>query len=216
MSRALIFLVLLGCGDETRDSHLGDPVAQEPCGGPARIEVPVGQPTGYVVFGDGSVNRAAVVPVDPSITDAMIRLCQDQGRYPGGECALDGDCGDSDRDRCVYVDNEFVAWCECATFCSLDSDCGAGEVCVPPAAKDSAYAWPECAPAGCTTDADCASGECGVASMDYQSERYVELGCRTPGDNCRTNADCRESVDNYGNLCAAGGGFHCINWHPVD
>jgi hypothetical protein len=218
MSAALL-LLLLACGEDSRDSdparHRAPNTDTEPCEAPERLDVSSSAyPTGFVSYEDGSVNRIAVVPVVPSIYDSSIAACQESYIHWGFGCWVDADCGDAARDRCVGLQNEFGSWCSCTTLCSRDSDCDQGEICIWPPAKRSRYSWPECVRAGCTTGADCASGECGVASMDYQSERYTELGCRTPEDECRTNGECE-----YGNRCRPGQGgsaWYCDSWHPVD
>ncbi len=212
-----LFLFLLACGEDTTttDTTPDTPsTLPEPCETPQRIEAPSGHPTGFVRYADGSVNRPTVVPVEPHLYDEGIDHCEDHlAANWGSSCWIDADCGEPARKRCVHLQNEFGAWCSCIGLCSRDSDCGDGYICLWPPAKNSGYDWPECVRAHCTTDADCPSGECGVASLDYQSERYAELGCRTPEDECRTNGDC-----DRGNRCRPNGnnGWICDGWHPVD
>jgi hypothetical protein len=219
MSAALL-LLLLACGEDSRDSSpapRGDSEPEAPCEPPVRNDTPLtAYPSGFVSYGDGSVNRVAAVPVDPSQHDHTIESCQDNPPQWGGTCWTDADCGDPARARCVNQQNEFGSWCECITLCSRDSDCDEGKICIWPNARRSQYRWATCVRAGCVTGADCASGECGVAAKDYQSEHYIRLACRTPNDACRTHADCEESGD--GNLCSPGGddGWHCDWWHPID
>ncbi len=211
----ILLFALVGC--DRADSG-APPTAPTPtCEDPQRINAAVGIPSGYVRCADGSVDRVAVVPVDPSIYDARITLCQDRSSAWTGQCHTDGDCGDPGEDRCIYVDNEFGSWCECTTLCSRDEDCDQGQACISPAATGSRYAWPTCVTASCTTGADCESGECGVAAMDYQSETYFALACRTPDDRCRTNDDCENSSE-PGDLCRPweDGVWQCTRWHPID
>ena len=76
--------------------------------------------------------------------------------------------------------------------------------------------WSFCAPAGCATGADCASGECGVSEYFNGCEWDVELECRSSTDACRSEADCATDGGLH-KTCVApmGSPWECKGWTCV-
>ncbi len=126
------------------------------CDQPRRLETPGGYPTGFVYYADGTLERVADVPVDPSMYDQTIDLCElpEHSYYWGGGCITNADCGDATRDRCVFRENDWTGWCECITLCSRDGDCGDGEICLWPPVDNSDDRWPKCWSAAAWSAAD--------------------------------------------------------------
>jgi hypothetical protein len=77
--------------------------------------------------------------------------------------------------------------------------------------------WSFCAPAGCATGADCASGECGVSEYYNGCSWDVELECRSPTDVCRSEADCATDGGGLHKTCVApmGSPWECKGWTCV-
>jgi hypothetical protein len=222
--RQLTLLVLtLGCAgcpsSDTPDSPPAgdsDPLVTG-CEDPQPILSEAGTATGYEQCADGSVNRVSVVAVDKALYEDDLPACAAEPEDAG--CHEHADCTEAAEGRCVGLINEFVNYCDCTYLCSLDSDCGADEICLAPEANGTRYRWPRCVPATCTTGADCASGECGVAGSQYQSEVHYALACRNGPevDACRTDEFCRQS-DEPGDVCwpDVDGAWRCERWHPID
>lgn len=143
-----------------------------------------GKPSGFVSCADGSMDRVSAETFDPTIPDDRCN-----GHEREYSCRQDSDCSDHPHGACLdrYRDQySDVKVCSCAYACASDADCAAGYICMPPVyrfypAEDFAY----CVPAGCSTGADCASGECG-AGFDCSAV----ITCRDPADGCRVSADC--------------------------
>jgi len=218
-----VLLLIAACDSDPGDSTPPADSETDPeyqiathCEEPAAISGPSG-PTGYQRCADGSVNRAEVQPVDPNLYGTP--SCE-YTEYEN-DCREDSDCTDGENGRCVGYDNEFVAFCGCTYLCSQDSSCSEGEICLAPEAHDTRFQWPRCVRAGCTTNVDCSSGECGVVSAEYQSESAYSLACRMGEgvDVCRTHEDCQQlDYPNEGNVCWPDetGAWSCHDWYPID
>jgi hypothetical protein len=213
-----LFPLLVACGDEDAgaDSSTTQPIhtVATHCEDPQPVLDDGGRATGYARCADDSVNRVAALPVQVDLYLADMDTCR-LDLSSSCECHASGRCDTSPWDRCVSRSNYFVSWCSCTTLCSDDAACSGA--CIHPEVKASQYYWPECIRASCLTDDDCPSGECGLAAMDYDGELHLELACRTPDDECRSNEDCRQ-LDVVGNLCRPwdGGAWQCTRWHPID
>jgi hypothetical protein len=206
--------LLAGC-EGCRDSSADTDAVATSCERPEQILDEAGAPTGYLRCADGAVNRDQVVPVDMAAYEDDLPACHGEEGSP--DCQEHSDCTEAPEGRCVGQSNEFVEFCRCTYLCSRDSDCETDEVCLAPEANGTRYIWPRCVPAACITGADCASGECGVAGSQYQSETHYALSCRgAPGvDECRTDDDCSDEV---GNVCwpDVDDVWRCQRWHPID
>lgn len=95
-------------------------------------------------------------------------------------CVRDSDCTEAEHGHCELAQ----VGPRCAYGCLVDADCDAGQVCV------CGPAIGECAPAECSTDADCGpSLLCG----SYQSAPAcggTRFACQTPEDRCAGDHDC--------------------------
>lgn len=125
---------------------------------------------------------------DTTLSDAD---CSDDSECDGGICGL-GAWGTS---------------CECYATCATDDDCAADEACVCAAfalemgAVRRTGAWNQCVAADCRSDADCASGSCGLAK-DLCDWGPRHLACRTETDACRADEDCDD-------ICTYDGAWGC-------
>jgi hypothetical protein len=117
-----------------------------------------------------------------------------------GSCLKDSDCGPGHACGGPWCGPS----CECYDVCASDSDCGADETCmcaltaIPFDNGGGAYSpgsIDRCLPGNCRTGADCASGECGASTRDYEGGPILGFYCRTPEDVCRTNGDCGDGYD---------------------
>ena len=177
----------------TPDGATPDGAVPSNCDNPQPILDPQGVPTGVQRCADGSKNRVEAVACDP-----IVDLTPCSGEPNDGSCQQDTDCGGSPHGRCVIVpQGGGFEFCSCRYGCASDSDCSEGQVCICPGVIDgSSY----CAPADCTTGADCDSGECGVNATSDGCNNYPQVACREPDvDNCRTNQGCQE--DGAGDGC---------------
>jgi hypothetical protein len=196
---AAIGLGFSACGEDvTVDKHTssgttgsagsGD-VLPTACKTPTPIPAKNGAPSGFEKCADGTIIRAAVVAVDPTI-DVPTCINPDT---PGG-CTTDADCTEGPHSRCVTMVNGQVegtpTFCGCAYSCASDAECKKGEVCVDAGVVPSDQPWATCAPASCVTGKDCPSGECNISSFFDGCDTEVVLGCRSPTDECRVDADC--------------------------
>jgi hypothetical protein len=208
-----LLALLGGCGGEEPDGGFTEgapPLVPASCEDPERIDDPHGWPTGYVRCADGSIDRVAAVPVDPTVYERNVLDCT-SSLYEDDECRVDADCGERSGGRCVQRSSEFVYWCVCNYICSSDDDC-AGRVCLSPEVNDTSTRWPVCVSAGCWTGRNCDSGECGVITAQEGGDLYLALDCRSDLDGCRSNAECEERGE--GDLCRAdeATGWACEAW----
>lgn len=167
----------------------------EPCTGAEPVVDAKGHDTGYVRCDDGSVNRAARV----ELAEPRPGTCALTTEPSEGECRSDADCqGNSRCDDFSHPDDGDR--CRCVSFCRVDGDCDADQACVTPEVqRERPHTLPVCARARCSTNADCESNECGVATYHSGCGDVVELTCRSDGDVCRGNDECSHD----GNYCVA-------------
>ncbi|MFO0760805.1 MAG: ferritin-like domain-containing protein [Byssovorax sp.] len=187
-----------------------------PCVDPMPALDPLGNDTGFVRCADGTVHRAAITGCDPT---AGAPLCD--GNEQAIHCATDADCAEHPHGRCAHIPGFAEGGgphtiCGCTYPCLEDADCNVGEACVCAGVVLSAlHPWSACAPATCTTDADCPSGECGAVFFDTGCGFGAPvLACRSAADGCRTKAQCLPDVP----LCvvdpSAGNTWQCVAGPP--
>ncbi|MFH1468467.1 MAG: hypothetical protein ABIO70_29020 [Pseudomonadota bacterium] len=202
MTLRLCLSLLVGClavGCEagelspSDDSHASDDSGNAPvaCQNPEAIPLQDGRESGYVRCADGAVDRVAAVALDRSLYLDAVPACS-MPPHDGSSCQTDADCGESPWVRCANDRGSSTVTCSCVTLCAEDTDCGAGQACLAPEPA-AGISWPTCREATCATDGDCASGECGLFSKSQGDWTLAGLACRTPGDACRTDADCGDS-----------------------
>jgi len=162
--------------------------------------------TGYVACDDGTHHRQAAVPTDPSFDT---NECTGDEKYLN--CRSDADCTGPGIGKChsgmtVPMDETV---CHCQYSCEADSDCGTNQICVPKDFPGSTLLRSTCIDATCTTDDDCARGECGIGTFPVGTcYAEIDVACRTVKDTCRTKDDCAKgehceySVDEDRFLCA--------------
>ena len=178
------------------------------CDGAKPIVQPNGQPSGFAICPDGTINR-----VYPATCDTTAPACD--GSEDFANCSSDADCTALPNGKCAqYWGGGFEGgglYCGCAYPCQTDNDCNGG-VCVCAGVVPSSVPWSACAAAAaCKTNADCASQECGISSYDDGCYRDIELACRNSGDVCRLDSDCGSSyqcVTPYGS-----GKWSCETWN---
>jgi hypothetical protein len=219
----LIFLAACQCEapvDETQEVEEetqevdSEPVPEEVgCDEPEEILTAAGDATGFERCADGSVNRVqADTSFDLETYDELVPPCPEGGSAHGG-CETDSECTAYPIGRCYEHTHYFGQWCRCTYLCSSNNDCN-GRVCVP--GELLPYGWSRCTEATCGSNADCESGECGLATIgqDYVVEHV--LACRTEQDECRTNQDCQDSPG-WENYCEpADGRWTCVPFYPND
>lgn len=163
---------------------------------PLTCEDPEAVADGYVSCADGAINREVEGVLDPELG---LEACH--GDEDTLACSSDADCGGG---KCQHIQTV----CLCVYPCAADSDCGPGQVCVSGGLLDYPHDHAFCAPATCTSNADCGEcGECGLGSFNDECEPTLQLGCRTEADNCRTDADC--STPGFACLIDAAGSWTC-------
>lgn len=210
--RTSLLAALMGCGDEDkvdtqRDTEWPDsPAPEVTCEGSTEVLVD-GNPTGYEQCPDGAINRVSAVAVDPTISATAC-----QGTETFSYCSTDADCTDQAYGKCITGVEDWSGdtYCGCVYSCTVDSDCGAGQVCAPQGIKPLGWGveWSLCVTAGCTTNSDCATGECGFDSYNDGCGEVPVLACRDDAqDSCRSDDDCGD--DDCGAL-GAQGPFECV------
>ncbi|WP_437998854.1 ferritin-like domain-containing protein [Sorangium sp. So ce185] len=173
-------------GGATGSTGAADPAFV--CDGAVPLPQPNGAHSGFARCPDGTIHRVEAVACEGSLP-----ACQ--GVEDEMSCKTDADCTQKPGGKCgsYRVDNfDGPAWhCGCVYPCATDQDCNPGEACVCPGVLPTNFVFPTCVSAGCRTNDDCASGECGVSLYDDGCGVELDLACRAPGDACRTEADCR-------------------------
>jgi hypothetical protein len=173
-----------GAGGSGGAAGPGDAV----CAGAQPLPATDGTPSGFAQCPNGTIHRDQVVACDPVI---VAPACT--GTEKTITCASDADCTAGLHGKCVsaeVIDDALTTVCGCFYTCANDAECGAGQVCVCGGVVSTGHDWSTCAPAKCTTGADCASGECAVTSYTDNCVIDVELGCRSPADACHVDEDC--------------------------
>jgi hypothetical protein len=157
------------------------------CDGAIPVLQPDGSPSGFSQCPDGTIHRVEAVSCNPAV-DAP--LCA--GTEDVQSCTTNADCTDAPNGVCVSSAGGFdpQTYCGCVYPCTADSDCGASEVCVCDGVVDDGTGWAHCVSAGCTTNDDCASGECGISTFFDGCFYDVQVGCRDDNDACRLDTDC--------------------------
>ncbi len=150
-----------------------------------------GMNTGFVRCSSGAVNRKQAIPVSAEDYVVEIPPC---GQQVEGSCTVDEDCADAPSGYCYQGGGTygFPPFCDCTYLCTSDEDCGGDQACVAPEAHDLPLAWPICVQADCKQDADCTSGQCGVASVRDCGFGQLSLVCRTSMDECDDASDCND------------------------
>lgn len=118
------------------------------------------------------------------------------------ECAQDSDCTQAKHGQCVVIgNNPYAGFFDgdpevvCRYGCVDDTECGPGSVCV------CGHYIGMCAPASCTTDADCPDSRCAVTRTQSAAcaPSGTSVACQKPTDECQSANDCR--VAGLGNAC---------------
>lgn len=197
LRRSLLAALVLGAGgcvsdkDDSGDSgdsadSTDDTGTPSVCEGGSSLLDSFGNPSGFEQCPDGSVHRVEALPTDATNSAARCAGTED---YLG--CTADADCTDRPNGACitgVMIDAP-DSYCGCVYSCASDADCNTGEFCAPAGLGSPDVTWSQCQPADCTTDADCASGDCGLSVWHDGCSYDVDLSCRSP-DDCRSDADC--------------------------
>ncbi len=186
--------LIVGCEGTEVDSAL--PASILGCDEPRVILDQRDELSGYVRCDDGAINRTEAVDVDVELyTDGMLSCPESKaGQFA---CSSDDDCTARPNGRCTTFWTGCMDVCDCVYLCGSDDDCGDDEICLSPDA--SAFSYPECIPATCSVDADCPSGECGVASARDGDHRTAAARCRSDADECHGEDECDNSAT--GTLC---------------
>jgi hypothetical protein len=202
---AKVFVFVTGCsGSPSTPGDTGVPPLITStglgCENPVPILLSSGDPSGFLRCLDGSMHRQSVVA--PGLYVVTEETCSYSYTQDIG-CLVDADCTERPNGMCLVQGGD-GAVCDCKYACASDADCDPGTVCVPPEIWEPLPSFAQCVQAGCITDADCPSGECGVATYDDGCGAGASLGCRAADDVCRLDVDCDEAVD---------GGDRC-SWDP--
>jgi hypothetical protein len=166
----------------------------------------LGEPTGIELCEDGSTHRAS-----DQACSAPTNIPACAGTEDEMQCSSDSECTQAANRRCASHLNmsDGSTLCGCVYICTSDSDCGEGFACLCagdlPAEHNTTVGdypgvharyslpsapYPHCVRADCNTDADCPSGECGIAVHDDGCGPSATLACRLASDACRSHEDC--------------------------
>jgi len=140
---------------------------------------------GWVTEKNGNVHRTSRTTCDATIEQ---QACQ--GTERTFSCKTDADCKEHPHGRCTSQMGQIGAYCGCQYSCETDADCGAGMACVCKGTGAMRTPHSVCAPAACSTDADCPGTQCGLSAHHNGCGEDVQLACRTPDDKCKSDADC--------------------------
>lgn len=175
-------------GEDTGETGEPDPA---PCVG-VPILGPDGATTGFARCPDGVVVRPE------SRSGFNTAIDEPECSVAEGECSSSADCTARPYGACLARGFD-VPSCECIYACSQDSDCDEGRICLPPGVDPAGPSYGTCIRATCTTNDDCASGECSFTSWHDGCDHVRVLACRTADDVCRVNADCDDTT--FQNTC---------------
>jgi len=163
----------------------------------------------------GSEGSGFEVCVDDTINKVGPAMCgvPTGGTCMGTEdnlgCSADSDCTERPNGVCNSFAGGFdpQSSCNCVYYCATDADCGDQQTCVCESPEGS-LDYGICVYAECESNADCPSGECGVSAWNDGCGVDTSVGCRTPNDQCRVDADCDEYEQ-----CAfsAQDGWQCVS-----
>jgi hypothetical protein len=157
------------------------------CESPEAILDSAGAATGYVRCADGAINRTSA---EPAPTELDLPRCE--GTEDSRACETDADCTDGPNGACLTFTYDFdpTTSCGCVYPCGTDADCRSGEICLAPGIV-TGNEWATCVRADCTTDADCATDECGISTYNDGCGYTQSATCREPAvDSCRTASEC--------------------------
>jgi hypothetical protein len=172
------------------------------CAGAKPVLSAAGDDSGFVLCPDGTTTRAHAVTCD-TIVDAP--ACGgDESQF---SCHTDADCNVKPHGTCIHAMIATLGApapvCSCVYPCATDADCKDNAACICRGLASAASGWSMCATKhDCTSNEDCPSGECGLSVFKHYSCGIVavDLVCRTPSDECRTDADCASNSE----------GSHCV------
>lgn len=209
---AVLLFAAAGCGSpEPSDS--ADTGADPACADPESVLLANGDPSGFVRCADGAVNRESAATFDATNPGERCRGDEDTL-----DCTADADCSGVAHGACIHHNAEWdtgapSTYCSCEATCASDADCAEGEACVPADVRGGINR-PTCVPAGCRTNDDCTTGECGLGDYDNGCSWSTDLECRAPDvDACHGDDDCTGD----GETCAVvdiledGAGFTCAS-----
>lgn len=153
------------------------------------------QSTGFERCSGGALHRPTATTC-PNLAPRST-TCESPNPEATG-CVTDSDCTERDHGYCDIAPLE--ASCYCNYGCVTDADCGAGSICL---CGDPVGV---CAPATCTTDADCEGDLRCVAYTTNPGCGGTGFTCQTPQDTCDDDSDC---VD-IGSCALQDGHLQCV------
>lgn len=173
------------------------------CADPQSLLLPNGDPTGYELCADGSINRVSSADFD--INEGWEACRGDEADL---NCTTDADCDDGEYGRCASLVSEWDTgsdpeYCGCIYPCGNDDDCDVGQVCNPPNLGEGSETYPRCIGAECQTGDDCQSGECALTTYNNGCGWHNQHTCRSERDHCRDDEDC--VGNDSGDQCGADG-----------
>lgn len=179
------------------------------CAGATPILAADGTPSGFSRCPDGTIHR-----VEPATCNPDIGVPACTGTEMMIACKSDAECTDKPHGKCgSFVVDGFggaTTQCSCTYPCANDAECGAGQVCVCAGVTGATQTASFCAPAGCVTGADCASGECGLSIYPNGCYTDVELACRASSDACRLDSDCPAGTGQTCRINGQGAPWACL------
>lgn len=212
--RRVIFLVsalLVACQSQVLvpEGHGGagggGTVADVVCAGATPVLAADGYDSGFVRCPDGTTTRAHAVTCDTTVAEPACG--GDESQF---FCHTDTDCTEKPHGTCIHAMIATLGApapvCSCVYPCATDADCKDNVACVCRGLAPAAGGWSMCATKNnCTSNEDCPSGECGFSVLAHEDcgEVSVDVVCRSPQDECRTDADCADSGE--GKRCVTDG-----------
>lgn len=201
----LALSTLVGCDRGGPSPTPADSAEPGACAHPQSLVLQDGSSSGFERCEDGVINRAEAVSFDPA---PLAAPCA--GDEPEYNCRSDADCTRSAHGACLHGESDWDGpYCACAYTCASDADCADDEACVPRELKDPPGVGPTCERAGCRSNADCPSGECGFRMWDSGCGVYIRLACRSGEDRCRVDEDCTTDEGHECVLTTPEGPFLC-------